>query len=317
MFINGPCNRKTRNLINENTFVFEGPYTLDSFIGEGTITLHVGDTVQLLDRSLLTIEHFEQHIQIIDDDRQNLGITIYATGRKYHHFKTCTDLNGFLKTDPYEVYRGSRNRENVNGIRRKVKLIKTNASYPLFKSQGQATFISRYCRKEDTIRRLSPDQADPGRTRIDPTRQRNMFIHHRSNPPQRAIKRYSFGDAFCGVGGCSAGARIAGLEIKWAFDADENVCHIYSENFPRAKTWVARVDQFLALKELGKVDVLHISPPCQTWSLAHTVAGTNDDANSASLFCIKDLLLMFRPRIVTLEQVCGLIRKNENKLLLR
>jgi DNA (cytosine-5)-methyltransferase 1 len=61
------------------------------------------------------------------------------------------------------------------------------------------------------------------------------------------------------------------------------------------------------------VDVLHISPPCQTWSMAHTVPGRNDDANSASLFSVRELLLLGRPRVATMEQVTGLVRKDDNK----
>lgn len=54
------------------------------------------------------------------------------------------------------------------------------------------------------------------------------------------------------------------------------------------------------------VDILHISPPCQCFSPAHTHAGKDDDQNEASLFTIGDLLKIVRPRIVTLEQTFGL-----------
>lgn len=55
-----------------------------------------------------------------------------------------------------------------------------------------------------------------------------------------------------------------------------------------------------------RVDVLHLSPPCQFFSSAHTVAGKDDDMNSASLFAAGPLLDVARPRIVTLEQTFGL-----------
>lgn len=160
---------------------------------------------------------------------------------------------------------------------------------------------------------LSPKQADAGpRTRVTDLRKRTAFIYD-GKPPPVSEDRYYFGDAFCGVGGCSAGARSAGLKIRWAFDADSRTARVYSQNFPRADVHVAPVDHFLVLNDLRHVDVMHISPPCQAWSLAHTVAGKDDDANSATLFSVKELLLKSRPRVATMEQVCGLARKADNR----
>ena len=88
---------------------------------------------------------------------------------------------------------------------------------------------------------------------------------------------------------------------------------VYSENFPETEVIGAKVDHFLASDEKKHVDVLHLSPPCQTWSMAHTVEGWNDDANSASLFSVKELLEISRPRVATMEQVPGIMIKNDNK----
>ena len=61
------------------------------------------------------------------------------------------------------------------------------------------------------------------------------------------------------------------------------------------------------------MDVLHISPPCQTWSLAHTRMGQNDDDNFATIFTVSELVKGAKPRVVTLEQVPGFMWKEENK----
>jgi C-5 cytosine-specific DNA methylase len=304
----------------ESEATFKGPYEFTPPHMKSPLTLRINDTIQLIDKSLVSIDHFEQRIEQRPNFMGNharddsINITVHIVGTKYSRFKTCQDLNGFLRSDSHEVYKDGRDKYDVTTILQKVTLVKTNASYPLFATRLPETFVCRYSRKGNAILRLRPDQADPGRTRLDPIRQRNMFIHHRSRPqnPKRQ-GRYTFGDAFCGVGGSSAGARQAGLEVKWGFDSDKGVCQCYSENFPRARVLNARVDQALALNELGTVDVLHVSPPCQTWSFAHTVDGPEDDYNSAALFCVKDLLTAVRPRIVTMEQVCGLVRKTENK----
>ena len=132
---------------------------------------------------------------------------------------------------------------------------------------------------------------------------------------QHQRRRYTFGDAFCGVGGCSAGARMAGLRPVWAFDADESVCNIYSENFRHSDVWTANATDFIALEKIKRTDVLHLSPPCQTFSPAHTIAGKNDDSNSAAFFVIDKLLEKCHPRVVTLENVPGL--ENIHKYILK
>ena len=54
------------------------------------------------------------------------------------------------------------------------------------------------------------------------------------------------------------------------------------------------------------VDILHLSPPCQFFSPAHTVAGKDDEMNTAASFVIWELLRRIKPRIVTLENTFGL-----------
>lgn len=53
--------------------------------------------------------------------------------------------------------------------------------------------------------------------------------------------------------------------------------------------------------------MLHLSPPCQIWSPAHTKPGQNDEANRAALFSCKGLIQKTRPRIITLEQTFGIV----------
>lgn len=56
-----------------------------------------------------------------------------------------------------------------------------------------------------------------------------------------------------------------------------------------------------------RVDVLHLSPPCQYFSPAHTCPGKNDEVNSASLFACGELVDLAKPRLITLEQTFGLM----------
>lgn len=125
-------------------------------------------------------------------------------------------------------------------------------------------------------------------------------------------RKYKFGDAFCGGGGMSSGARSAGLVNTWSFDSNIDAATTYRKNFPSCKTYHLSVNEFVALPpEDLLVDIVHLSPPCQPHSPAHTIAGKDDDRNEASLFCIKECLEASRPRMATLEQTDGILNRQE------
>ena len=130
---------------------------------------------------------------------------------------------------------------------------------------------------------------------------------------QRRQSTYTFGDGFCGCGGASRGAYGAGLRVAWGFDQDPDAIATYYANFPRAHCeGIAANDFVTALNEDYKVDVLHLSPPCQIFSPAHTRPGRNDESNGALFLATEELLKKTRPRIVTLEETFGLTRTLDN-----
>lgn len=134
-------------------------------------------------------------------------------------------------------------------------------------------------------------------------------IHPWSIPAACHERRYTFGDAFCGAGGTSRGAVMAGLRVKWGFDFELKACNSYALNFYGATVYNLAADQFLSLPDPNqhlRVDVLHLSPPCCPYSRAHTTPGKNDEINQAALFAVGPLLDKARPRIATLEEVDGL-----------
>lgn len=110
----------------------------------------------------------------------------------------------------------------------------------------------------------------------------------------------------------SSGARSAGLANTWSFDFNIDAVTTYRKNFPGCKTYHMSANEFVALPpEDLLVDVVHLSPPCQPHSPAHTIAGKDDDQNEASLFCVKQCLEISRPRMVTLEQTDGILNRQE------
>ncbi|KAI1760022.1 S-adenosyl-L-methionine-dependent methyltransferase [Hypoxylon sp. FL1150] len=127
--------------------------------------------------------------------------------------------------------------------------------------------------------------------------------------PRKSDQQYTFADMFCGAGGASCGARLAGFRITLSCDNADGACHTYSTHFPEAD--LRQQDMYDFIMDLGvsrhHVDCLHLSPPCQFWSPAHTTVGVNDDANIAILFSCHELIKSLRPRIFTLEQTFGIL----------
>ena len=125
----------------------------------------------------------------------------------------------------------------------------------------------------------------------------------------------TFGDAFCGAGGTTRGAVMAGLKVKWGFDFWENACATWRANFGDATCYCMPSEEFVGMAQSltcgdpaeVKVDILHLSPPCQYFSPAHTVSGVDDEMNTASLYAVLEVVKVVKPRVVTLEQTFGIL----------
>ncbi|ODH45409.1 hypothetical protein ACO22_00133 [Paracoccidioides brasiliensis] len=129
------------------------------------------------------------------------------------------------------------------------------------------------------------------------------------------VQRYTFGDGFCGAGGVSRGALQAGLRLNWGFDHSVAAMNSYRLNFETAIGYTSDVADFLANNtDEIIIDILHFSPPCQTFSPAKTVPSATDDANEACIFCARELLKRTKPRIVSMEETAGLQQRHEEFL---
>ncbi|KAI0147486.1 S-adenosyl-L-methionine-dependent methyltransferase [Xylariaceae sp. FL1272] len=124
-------------------------------------------------------------------------------------------------------------------------------------------------------------------------------------------QKYTVDDMFCGAGGASRGIKQAGFKLALACDLDPNACESYAANSFTAE--LRREDIFDLVKSLREAnctqhaDVLHISPPCQFFSPAHTQPGQNDKANIEALDACAQVLERRRPRLSTGEQTFGLL----------
>lgn len=121
-------------------------------------------------------------------------------------------------------------------------------------------------------------------------------------------QRYTFFDSFSGAGGASRGAVKAGLRPRFAVDHWQPACKSYKLNFPTAQLFEMNVSDFVVSRVDIRADILHLSPPCQVFSPAHTIASeAKDAANLAALFGCEVVLRKVKPRVFTLEQTFGLM----------
>ncbi|KAK3905018.1 S-adenosyl-L-methionine-dependent methyltransferase [Staphylotrichum tortipilum] len=130
-----------------------------------------------------------------------------------------------------------------------------------------------------------------------------------SGPPRLSLgQRYTAGDVFAGAGGASRGIERAGVKLLFAVDHWTPAAESLRSNFPSSRIYERDVTDFI-IDDATKcdVDMLHLSPPCQFWSPAHTVAGKNDEHNQAVLFSCTHLVEKFRPRVFTVEQTFGIL----------
>ncbi|KAK0668597.1 putative DNA methylase essential for RIP [Cercophora samala] len=126
----------------------------------------------------------------------------------------------------------------------------------------------------------------------------------------RPGQRYTAADIFAGAGGASRGIERSGCRLLFSLDHWESAANSLRRNFPGTHIYQKDVTDFVTddlPPEHSYPDILHLSPPCQFWSPAHTVAGKDDEKNIAVLFSCTDLIQKLRPRVFTVEQTFGLI----------
>nr|AGF87111.1 DmtA [Claviceps paspali] len=129
-----------------------------------------------------------------------------------------------------------------------------------------------------------------------------------SQPFRRRGQKFTLFDSFAGARGVSRGAQSAGFRVSHAVDRDPAVWDTYSINFPETVLYRMSVDQFIQeTKDVYlRPDVLHMSPPCQFFSPAHTQSGAHDEENTDAILSSHALVHKLRPRLITLEETFGL-----------
>src|SRR5258707_7838094 len=107
--------------------------------------------------------------------------------------------------------------------------------------------------------------------------------------PYRSFKSPTALDAFCGVGGLSLGAMLAGFQVVGAVDSDQNVLDAFKKNFKNVSTTRRDLNDASGAElrtDLGlgkrRIDLLVGGPPCQGFSVGG-IGAENDPRNEGVL----------------------------------
>lgn len=115
-------------------------------------------------------------------------------------------------------------------------------------------------------------------------------------------------DLFCGCGGFSEGARLAGHDVALAVDNDERALLIHKLNHPKSNHICANLpDQHVEneiIKYIKKGAHVHGSPPCQKLSQANRVVTKEQRERAVHLVkWFLDIILKHKPLSWSFEQV--------------
>lgn len=141
-----------------------------------------------------------------------------------------------------------------------------------------------------------------------------------SKPKLRAARRSAprYIDLFSGCGGFSLGLKKAGLECIAAVDFDPQAISTFKANFPKVKHVLERdltkftPEELSKLIDPGKIDVIVGGPPCQGFSKARMVGGSNhgsrliEDPRRSLFKNYLHYVEFFRPAIFVMENVPGI-----------
>ncbi|MGC4100186.1 DNA cytosine methyltransferase [Ferruginibacter sp.] len=112
-------------------------------------------------------------------------------------------------------------------------------------------------------------------------------------------------DLFCGAGGSSFGARIAGADIVAGFDLWSTAIRAYQTNFPEAKAFegdLRNLDPETVKKEIGNIDLILASPECTNHSLAKGARERNEESKETA-FQVTRYAKVFKPKSIVIENV--------------
>lgn len=135
------------------------------------------------------------------------------------------------------------------------------------------------------------------------------------------MNRATVFDCFCGLGGLSLGAELAGFDVVGGIDVDEAAIDAYARSFPGAlliRSDLLREKPRAMLRKAGlasgDVEVLVSGPPCQPYSSINPQRGTHDP-RCTLIKRFLDFVSILRPRWIVAENVPGFATIDRGKFL--
>ena len=110
---------------------------------------------------------------------------------------------------------------------------------------------------------------------------------------------------FCGGGGSSYGARMAGAAVVGGIDSWQVATEVFRDNFPNAYTYTGRVenhDPREIASRTGPIDLLLASPECTNHSCARGRRPRSEKSRNTALQVVRYVQAM-RPRWLVVENV--------------
>lgn len=126
-------------------------------------------------------------------------------------------------------------------------------------------------------------------------------------------KTYNVLDLFCGCGGISCGYDLAGFNIIGGIDFNKDATETFKHNFKKAKvqcTDITTIRDNDIVADYGNVDVIVGGPPCQGFSTANRWQKEKEDPRNKLFFEYIRFVKLLRPKIVMIENVRGLLTRD-------
>jgi DNA (cytosine-5)-methyltransferase 1 len=114
----------------------------------------------------------------------------------------------------------------------------------------------------------------------------------------------TFASLFTGGGLADIGALQAGYELLWGVELDPAIAAVANANIPHRDTVHAASVIGFDWASVERPDHLHMSPPCQDFSVAKTSGKVGNDNDGIADACVEALKAL-QPSTVTLENVEG------------
>jgi DNA (cytosine-5)-methyltransferase 1 len=115
-------------------------------------------------------------------------------------------------------------------------------------------------------------------------------------------------DLFCGAGGSSCGARLAGVDIVAGFDVWGLARSVYKLNFPEAFLFGGHLENrrlSSLIRDLGRVDLILASPECTSHSPAKGNRPPCENSRNTA-FQVLRFARAFQPRWIVIENVVSM-----------